>query len=232
MTSTFGRSAAKADVAIASPTTRHPPLRIDWIIGPACSRAAKMVAACPGSDSQKNEPKRTGSSTTLLRTDVRPRWREDRPGGVSSDAFGVVCYNPFPTSPGRPAEDGSGPRPSMAPHDENPSRHAHRPHGHRDAGPAAEHRARGRSARCRVITVSDTRTLETDTSGARAAELLIAAGHSIAARRIVPDEREEIARAVRDALDDPDTDAVILSGGTGLAPRDVTYETVRDLLEK
>jgi len=120
----------------------------------------------------------------------------------------------------------------MVPHDEHRPRHGHAGHHHGDAGPAAEHRARGRSARCRVITVSDTRTLETDSSGARAAELLVAAGHTVGARRIVPDERDAIARAVRDALDDPETDAVILSGGTGLAPRDVTYETVRDLLEK
>jgi len=120
----------------------------------------------------------------------------------------------------------------MVPHDEQRPRHGHAGHRHGDAGPAAEHRARGRSARCRVITVSDTRTLETDSSGARAAELLVAAGHTVGARRIVPDEPDAIARAVRDALDDPETDAVILSGGTGLAPRDVTYETVRDLLEK
>jgi hypothetical protein len=55
----------------------------------------------------------------------------------------------------------------MAPHDEKGSGQGHHQHGHRAAGPVAEHRARGRSARCRVITVSDTRTLETDRSGAR-----------------------------------------------------------------
>jgi molybdenum cofactor biosynthesis protein B len=122
----------------------------------------------------------------------------------------------------------------MTPHDEKGSGHS--PHGHRhghgETGPVAEHRAHGRSARCRVITVSDTRTLETDRSGARAAELLIAAGHAVAGRRIVPDERAAIGRAVQEAIDDPAVDAVILSGGTGLAPRDVTYETVRDLLAK
>lgn len=120
----------------------------------------------------------------------------------------------------------------MAPHDHGRSAHGPSEEHLHEGGPPAEHRARGRSARCRVITVSDTRTLETDQSGARAAELLAAAGHSVCERKIVPDERAAIARAVREALDDPATDAVILSGGTGLAPRDVTYETVRELLEK
>lgn len=114
-------------------------------------------------------------------------------------------------------------------HDQEP----HQPtHDHGGESPAAAHRARGRSARCCLVTVSDTRTLETDKSGQRAAELLIAAGHVVAARLIVPDERVAIAAAVRSALDDPETDAVILSGGTGLAPRDVTYETVCELIEK
>lgn len=80
--------------------------------------------------------------------------------------------------------------------------------------------------------MSDTRTLETDTSGLRAAELLTAAGHAVHDRRIVRDERDAIAAAVREGIADPEIDAVILSGGTGLAPRDVTYETVLALLEK
>jgi molybdopterin adenylyltransferase len=118
----------------------------------------------------------------------------------------------------------------MAPHDREG--HGHKGHGRASDGPAAEHRARGRSARCRVVTVSDTRTLETDTSGLRAVELLGAAGHSVRDRRIVRDERAAIAEAVREGIADPEIDAVILSGGTGLAPRDVTYETVLGLLEK
>jgi molybdenum cofactor biosynthesis protein B len=118
----------------------------------------------------------------------------------------------------------------MVPHDREG--HGHGAHSHPASGPAAEHRARGRHARCRVVTVSDTRTLETDGSGLRAAELLAAAGHSVRDRRIVRDERDAIAAAVRDGIADPEVDAVILNGGTGLAPRDVTYETVLDLLEK
>jgi len=82
------------------------------------------------------------------------------------------------------------------------------------------------------VTVSDTRTLETDVSGLRAAELLAAAGHTVRDRRIVRDERAAIAAAVREGIADPEVDAVVLSGGTGLAPRDVTYETVLGLLEK
>lgn len=123
----------------------------------------------------------------------------------------------------------------MSQHDSHRG-HGHHGHDHRHGapgeGPAAEHRARGRSARCCVVTVSDTRTLETDKSGQRAAELLGLAGHTVVARVIVPDERAAIAAAVRNALDDTETDAVILSGGTGLAPRDVTYETVCELIEK
>lgn len=98
---------------------------------------------------------------------------------------------------------------------------------------AGSHRAHARrSVGCAVVTVSDTRTTETDTSGARARELLEAAGHRVVAYAILPDEPELVGQHLRTLLADEDVEAVILNGGTGLAPRDGTYETVAGILEK
>jgi molybdenum cofactor biosynthesis protein B len=83
-----------------------------------------------------------------------------------------------------------------------------------------------------LITVSDTRTLETDTGGACAAELLGAAGHPVAWREIVKDDAAAIAAALRRALARDDLHAVVLTGGTGVSPRDVTPEAVAPLLER
>jgi len=105
-----------------------------------------------------------------------------------------------------------------------------------DAGPASRHHPHRRAAPERVgvcvITVSDTRTLETDTGGARVEELLVAAGHPVLARRIVPDDAGAIAEALRAALGRDGIDAVVLTGGTGIAPRDVTPEAVEPLLDR
>ena len=83
-----------------------------------------------------------------------------------------------------------------------------------------------------VITVSDTRTLETDTGGGLVAEMLGEAGHPVASRAIVRDEPEAIAAATSEALRADGVAAVILTGGTGVAPRDVTPESVEPLLER
>jgi molybdenum cofactor biosynthesis protein B len=83
-----------------------------------------------------------------------------------------------------------------------------------------------------VITVSDTRTLETDTGGQRVAALLVAAGHPVLDREIVEDDPAAIALATRRALERGDVRAVVLTGGTGVAPRDVTPDTVEPLLER
>ncbi len=105
-----------------------------------------------------------------------------------------------------------------------------------EPGPASQRHPHRRAAPVRVaacvLTVSDTRTLETDTGGARVAELLAAAGHAVVAREIVRDDVSAIAAALRAALARDGVDAVILTGGTGVAPRDVTPEAVAPLLER
>jgi molybdenum cofactor biosynthesis protein B len=83
-----------------------------------------------------------------------------------------------------------------------------------------------------VLTVSDTRTPETDGSGAYLAGAVEAAGHRLAGRAIVPDDAERIRAAVRAWIDDPAVDSVITTGGTGLTGRDVTPEAVTPLFDK
>ncbi len=85
---------------------------------------------------------------------------------------------------------------------------------------------------CKVITVSDTRTDETDKSGKKIKELLTQQGHECEFYEIVPDERLLIKRAVKNGLHDPTIDAVIVNGGTGISKRDVTIEVIQSLLEK
>jgi molybdenum cofactor biosynthesis protein B len=82
-----------------------------------------------------------------------------------------------------------------------------------------------------VITVSDTRTAEDDTSGRTLADLARGAGHRIETTRIVPDDVAAIRRAVREALQSDGVDVVVLTGGTGFSPRDVTLDAVEPLLE-
>jgi len=86
--------------------------------------------------------------------------------------------------------------------------------------------------RIAVLTVSDTRTLETDSSGGYLAEAIAGAGHELAARAIVPDDEAKIRAAVRAWIDDSAIDAVITTGGTGLTGRDVTPDAVAPLFDK
>lgn len=83
-----------------------------------------------------------------------------------------------------------------------------------------------------VLTVSDTRTLETDRSGAVAASLLEEAGHQVVARAIVRDEIEPIRAALRGWIADPAVEVIITTGGTGVTPRDVTPEALAPLVSK
>ena len=93
---------------------------------------------------------------------------------------------------------------------------------HKAAGPAR--------VRCFVLTVSDTRTPETDASGKAIATMLIGAGHEVAGSAIVKDEPADVIRHVSDQLGV--VDVVITTGGTGLTARDSTYEALTSLLEK
>jgi molybdenum cofactor biosynthesis protein B len=80
--------------------------------------------------------------------------------------------------------------------------------------------------------VSDTRTLETDSSGALARDLLMGAGHVVVVHAILPDEPARVREQVGAWLARDDVDAIVVNGGTGLAPRDTTYEALVALLEK
>ncbi|MEP3639734.1 MAG: molybdenum cofactor biosynthesis protein B [Paracoccaceae bacterium] len=86
--------------------------------------------------------------------------------------------------------------------------------------------------RIAVLTVSDTRDLQGDKSGQTLADRVTAAGHILADRKILPDERAEIAQQLRAWCDSPEIDVVLSTGGTGLTGRDVTVEAHRDVYEK
>ena len=98
----------------------------------------------------------------------------------------------------------------------------------------SEHKARApQSVRCFVVTVSDTRTIETDTSGRTIADLLVAAGHEVAGRAIVKDDPDLVRGTIeRQLVAAADVQAIITTGGTGITSRDSTYEAVSALLQK
>ena len=85
---------------------------------------------------------------------------------------------------------------------------------------------------CYVITVSDTRTEETDTGGRAIVELLSAAGHEIAGHTIVKDDAELLRDTIGRQLANPAVQAIITTGGTGITSRDCTYEAVSAMLWK
>ncbi len=87
-------------------------------------------------------------------------------------------------------------------------------------------------AGCAVITVSDTRTIETDTGGQTVVDLLTEAGHQIHRREIIPDEPDRMRPLLAELCDDQRVDAILMTGGTGLGSRDQTFETVSELLTK
>lgn len=94
-----------------------------------------------------------------------------------------------------------------------------------------EHQAQARgNLRVGVITASDTRTPATDKSGATIRQMLEAAGHTVSYYAVIPDERARISATITASL--PELDAIIVTGGTGVARRDWTIEAVEPLLEK
>jgi molybdopterin adenylyltransferase len=97
-----------------------------------------------------------------------------------------------------------------------------------------EHRVNAgqQSARCAVLTVSDTRTVETDTGGALIRRLLQEAGHVVALHTIVPDEPNRIEMQLSQWLTDPDLQLLVTTGGTGIARRDTTIEIIERVLDK
>src|SRR6185295_18422428 len=97
----------------------------------------------------------------------------------------------------------------------------------------AEHKAQSpRDVRCYVVTVSDTRTEETDSGGRAIIDLLGAAGHTVVGRAIVKDDPEAVRGTLERQLANPDVQVIITTGGTGITSRDSTYEAVSSLLDK
>jgi molybdenum cofactor biosynthesis protein B len=96
--------------------------------------------------------------------------------------------------------------------------------GHRATSP--------RSIACAVLTISDTRTTETDESGRLTRELLEGAGHRVAHAEILPDDPSRVAEVIGALLVRDDVEAVLINGGTGISPRDSTHEAVLGLLDR
>ena len=87
-------------------------------------------------------------------------------------------------------------------------------------------------ANCYVLTVSDTRTEATDSSGRAIFDLLWAGGHQVAGRKIVRDEPDQVRAAITEQLSKPGVQVIITTGGTGITSRDTTYEAITGLLDK
>ncbi len=105
-----------------------------------------------------------------------------------------------------------------------------------DSSPASgrhPHRqAAKRQVSAAVVTVSDTRSTETDTGGASVQQLLEGAGHRVVERRIVPDEPAAITAVFHELSGRSDVEALVFTGGTGVAPRDITPDTLEPLLDR
>jgi len=101
----------------------------------------------------------------------------------------------------------------------SPSSHEHKSHAPKSIG-------------CMVITCSDTRTPDTDTSGHRIMHMLKDAGHSVVAYHLVKDEPAKIKTKIKSAVADKKVQAIIINGGTGISRRDSTFEAVDAMLQK
>ena len=100
------------------------------------------------------------------------------------------------------------------------------------AGTSAHRAAAPDSVRCAVLTVSDSRTTETDTSGGVIRDMLKLTGHKVADYQIVPDDPALIQRLMWEWIANPDVQVVLSNGGTGIASRDTTYDAIDGLLDK
>ncbi|MDX8046800.1 molybdenum cofactor biosynthesis protein B [Gracilibacillus sp. S3-1-1] len=89
-----------------------------------------------------------------------------------------------------------------------------------------------KTVRCKIITVSDTRTKETDKSGKLMYQYLESHEYQVNAYEIVKDEQTEIAQAIEKGIQQDDINAILINGGTGIAKRDVTIEVVESMLDK
>ncbi|MSQ78000.1 MAG: MogA/MoaB family molybdenum cofactor biosynthesis protein [Nitrospiraceae bacterium] len=98
------------------------------------------------------------------------------------------------------------------------------PHEHKEQAP--------RQAGCVVITCSDTRTPESDTSGYHIMHMLKDAGHTVVSYQLVKDEPSKIKSAIKKAVTNKKVQVIIINGGTGIAKRDSTFEAVDGMLEK
>ncbi|UOQ46149.1 MogA/MoaB family molybdenum cofactor biosynthesis protein [Halobacillus salinarum] len=88
------------------------------------------------------------------------------------------------------------------------------------------------SVKCKIITISDTRTKENDKSGRMMKEYLEGAVHEVLNYTIIKDEQSAIEEAVKEGINNPEIEAILTNGGTGIAPRDVTIEVVESLYDK
>lgn len=97
----------------------------------------------------------------------------------------------------------------------------------------AQHKAQAPSSVCCVVvTISDTRTIETDASGKAIADMLTAAGHRVSGRAIVKDDADQVRATIERHLAGPDVQVIITTGGTGITSRDSSYEAITALLQK
>jgi molybdenum cofactor biosynthesis protein B len=99
-------------------------------------------------------------------------------------------------------------------------------------GAEAHRAAAPGSVRCAVLTISDTRTSDTDTSGGLIRETLRLASHRVVDYRIVPDEPDQIRAALAEWIARDDVQAILSNGGTGIAARDTTYDAIAAMLDK
>ena len=88
------------------------------------------------------------------------------------------------------------------------------------------------SVRCFVVTISDTRTEDTDTAGRAISDLLVGAGHLVVGRAIIKDDPDLVRSTIERQLANPEVQIIITTGGTGITSRDSTYEAVSALLDK